>query len=129
MKIEVGMYVRTKCGIEQIYRIDNNKTKWKYVYKLKEQDGDGCINIGILSSEDILKASHKIEDLLKKGDYVNGYMITDFSNEYYDEELDDYVEGFSIVLGNEEQMYSIPPKDIKSIVTKEQFEAIQFKVV
>ena len=70
MKLEVGIYVRTKCGIEQIYRIDNNKTKWKYVYKLKEQDGDGCINIGILSSEDVLKASHNILDLIEPMDLL-----------------------------------------------------------
>ena len=36
-KLEIGMYVRTdKTGIKKIYKIDNNKTKYKYLYKLKE---------------------------------------------------------------------------------------------
>ena len=112
LELEPNMYVRTKCGIEQIYRIDNNKTKWKYVYKLKEQDGDGCINIGILSSEDILKASHNIIDLIEVGDYVNGYLIIRKEKTLLTKQLSD-----------------IEPSDIKSIVTKEQFEAIQYKVV
>lgn len=33
MKIEIGMYVRTNNGIKQIYEIDENKSKWKYLYK------------------------------------------------------------------------------------------------
>lgn len=115
--LEVNMYVRTKCGIEQIYRIDNNKTKWKYVYKLKEQDGDGCINIGILSSEDILKASHNIIKILEEDDIVNGEIVTKVKED--DEGI------YLVTIFNN----VIREKNIKSIVTKEQFEAIQYKVV
>lgn len=119
MKLEVGMYVRLNREIGKVTRI------------YERADGNMVFDIGRYQYyfTEINKASHKIEDLLKKGDYVNGYMITDFSNEYYDEELDDYVEGFSIVLGNEEQMYSIPPKDIETVLTKEQFESMAYKVV
>jgi hypothetical protein len=122
MKLEVGMYVRTKCGIEQIYRIDNNKTKWKYVYKLKEQDGDGCINIGILSSEDILKASHNIIDLIEVGDYVNGLYI-DQTPENPDYKLIWHLSTY----GEDDEAFG--EEDIKTIVTKEQFEAMAYKVV
>ena len=125
--IEPNMYVRTKCGIEQIYRIDNNKTKWKYVYKLKEQDGDGCIDCGVLSSEDILKASHNIKDLIEVGDYVNGMEVTRISGTRYDNnDLHCYCEHNG---DKNWKQVMIPAKDIKSIVTKEQMEAIQYKVV
>ena len=126
MKLEVGMYVRTPYGIDKIKDIVLNGNLY--------EDSGLYLEMGIklvCGKEEMknLKASHNIIDLIEVGDYVNGYMITDFSNEYYDEELDDYVEGFSIVLGNEEQQYSIPPKDIKTVATKEQMEAIQYKVV
>ena len=126
MKLEVGMYVRTPYGIDKIKDIVLNGNLY--------EDSGLYLEKGIklvCGKEEMknLKASHNIIDLIEVGDYVNGYMITDFSNEYYDEELDDYVERFSIVLGNEEQQYSIPPKDIKTVATKEQMEAIQYKVV
>ena len=113
MKLEVGQFVRTKCGIEQIYRIDNNKTKYKYLYKLKKQDGDGCIDCGVLSSEDILKASYNIINLIEVGDYVNGSKVNIIENEfiYFD------------------TGHSIHYEYIETIVTKEQFEAMQYKVV
>ena len=126
MELEVGMYVRTKCGIEQIYRIDNNKTKWKYVYKLKEQDGDGCINIGILSSEDILKASHNIIDLIEVGDYVNGYIVLDKQTDNLGEK---YIEcGCKDEIAYDYVYDTFYNKDIKTIVTKEQFEAMQYEI-
>lgn len=117
MEIKAGMYIRTIYGICQIkdyfsdYTILNDSSH------------------GILTKFDILgEPSYKIEDLLRKGDYVNGYMITDFGDDYYDEELDDDVEGFSIVLGNEDQYYRIPPKDIKTVLTKEQFYTMAYEV-
>jgi hypothetical protein len=127
MKLEVGMYVRTKTGIEQIYKIDNNKTKYKYLFKLKKQDGDGCIDCGVLSSEDILKASHNIIDLIEVGDVIideeghkypiNYEFETDYNDEYksYEITIDDRITLFF--------------KDGLSIVTKEQMEAMQYKVV
>ena len=61
MKLEVGMYIRTnKVGIKKIYKIDNNKTKYKYLYKLKNQDGDGCIDFSVLCEDDVVKFSYNI---------------------------------------------------------------------
>jgi len=132
MELEVGMYVRTKCGIEQIYRIDNNKTKYKYLYKLKKQDGDGYIDCGVLSSEDILKASHNIIDLIEVGDYVNGYKISAI----YDDD-DSLVNEYNLkhkkclgknIYDEDYQEYLIYEEEIETIVTKEQFEAMAYKV-
>ena len=129
MNLEVGMYVRTKYGIHKISEIDERKTVYKYICDYRpHEDGDGTYTFSVFGDKDIVKASHKIEKLLKKGDYVNGYMITDFGTDYYDEDLDEDIEGFSIVLGNEEQYYRIPPKDIETVMTKEQFESMAYKV-
>lgn len=116
-KLEIGMYVRTdKTGIKKIYKIDNNKTKYKYLYKLKNQDDDGCIDLGILSDNNIIKASHNIIDLIEVGDYVNGYKV-------------DFVQNNEIIYNhNHPRQLNMFAKDIKSIVTKEQFEAMEYKV-
>ncbi len=125
--IEVGMYVRTRNGIKQIYKIDNHKTKWKYYFKLKKQDGDGCIDLGSLSKEDIIgEPNFDIIDLIEVGDYVNGMEVTRITGTRYDEnDLHCYCEKN----GDENwKQVMIPAKNIKSIVTKEQFEQMSYKV-
>lgn len=66
--------------------------------------------------KDIIKASHNIMDLIEVGDYVNGEKVL-LKNEGYIKVGTgrDY-----IVVNNE--------KFIKSIVTKEQFEQMAYKV-
>lgn len=126
MKLEPNMYVRTKTGIKQIYSIDNNKTKYKYLYKLKKQDGDGCIDCGALSSEDILKASHtllgndKEPCLIEPGDYVNGYRVTEIETLPTKQKL--------VVVGYGYDADEISEKNIETIVTKEQFESMEYKL-
>lgn len=71
MEIKPGMYVRTKYGIKQIYDINPNATRWKYLSKCKEQDGDGCIDLFELCDDDILgNPSYDIKDLLEPYDLV-----------------------------------------------------------
>lgn len=62
--------------------------------------------------DEVLKASHNIIDLIEVGDYVNGYEVTS----------KDQFLGF----GNHD-WYMIND-EIKSIVTKEQFESMSYKV-
>ena len=66
--------------------------------------------------------SENIIDLIEVGDYVNGHLIV---NEIYGE--DDNELYFEIEGGFNKAKY-IGEKDIKSIVTKEQFESIEYKV-
>lgn len=82
MEIKPGMYVRTKRGIKKIYDINERATRWKYRYKLKEQDGDGAIDLGSFSDDDVIgEPSYNIKDLLEPGDliewYVDGLYFTD----------------------------------------------------
>lgn len=142
MKIEVGMYVRTdRVGIERIYKIDNNKTKYKYLFKLKHQDDDGCIDLGVLCDDNIIgEPSFNVIDLLKIGDLVE---IEFYSPRYetrvtrlfeVDVKDDDnmmFANAYCrlyILKGN----WSNEDKELKpvfkSIVTKEQFEQMKYNI-
>ena len=118
MKAEIGMYVRTdKTGIKKIYKIDNNKTKYKYLYKLKSQDGDGCIDLGVLSDNNIKKTSFNIIDLIEVGDYVNGVEVMNIDDEWIT------MSDIRVPI-----LKSIANGLIETIVTREQFEAMEYKV-
>lgn len=117
MKLEVGMYVRTKDGciakIEEVDDILIEFDNWLW------QDYD--LQIDFVNADDeekiktITKVSHNIIDLIEVGDYVNGIKVDDKAETllwFYDNDGDWYLEN----------------NDIKSIVTKEQFESISYKV-
>ena len=118
--MKVGDYVRTKYGIKQIYEIDNNKTVWKYKFKLKKQDGDGCIDLGCFSDNDVIKSSPNIIDLIEVGDYVNGVLVESI----YQREKDKlYIHSFDT-----EIMMCFTNNNIETIITKEQFERMEYNV-
>lgn len=72
---------------------------------------------------DIIKARKNITDLLQVGDYVNGYLVTFVyrpdGNEVFRIELEKNTLQGHIISKSEQ---------IKSIVTKEQFESIKYEV-
>lgn len=122
MKLEVGMYVRTKNGIFQITNdkifIENGR---KYIGVNGRYTG---IGIDIIE-----KASNNIIDLIEVGDYINGSKVIDISIIGKDKEKWVWVEqmedsdnkyGDDYVGYNNDQ--------IKSIVTKEQFESIKYSL-
>ena len=133
--LEPNMYVRTKKSIGKVYQVCKN-----------EKNEDGTIyNKFILNTNDrleicdtdlVVKASHNIIDLIEVGDYVNGFkIIRRFVNIHngkkllialekeegyeYSNNLNDYMGDDSIHIYNEY---------IKTIVTKEQFESMQYEV-
>lgn len=114
MKLEVGMYVRTELySISRI--IDIEDLEWVEIDK----------NKGYLIHRDtILKASHNIIDLIEVGDYVNGLRVVEVREHLHND--------IEIILSNGEFQWSFSKNesdyDIKSIVTKEQFESAQYKV-
>jgi hypothetical protein len=109
MKLEVGMYcynkVNRKLGIGKIKRfgINNNVL---IIYKN---------NIELVSKGNVI-ASYDIMDILKIGDFVNGCKVHNIAN------------CLTIILDNEENISWINPSDIKSIVTKEQFEYMEYRI-
>ena len=121
MKLEVGMYVRTNEGIGTVQRIYNNKNGCTVRFK------KGHVKKWVT----IFKASHNIIDLLEVGDVVELFMEDDI-----DKENTNIFELVAITTDKKEigvfnsdfeiEFFSID--DIKSIVTKEQFESMSYKV-
>lgn len=102
-KIEVGDYIK------DIYsRIGKIKSYSNGTY-FTEKFG--------ASSGEIVKHSKNIIDLIEEGDYVNGHKV-----EVIWEDADNYR------FGGCDYMFQITGKEIKSIVTKEQMEAIQYVI-
>ena len=66
--------------------------------------------------KDIIKASHNIMDLIEVGDYVNGDRVTQVTSRYVE------------VCYGRDSCDFINEEDIKSIVTKEQFESIKYSL-
>ena len=103
-ELNIGDYVRTKKG--EIYHVEHDEI------------------LKFLSNSNyhkIIKSSPNIIDLIEVGDYVNEHRVISINKEqnkimeiYLDTK--DYFE--EVIYKNE---------DIKSIVTKEQFESIEYK--
>lgn len=118
--MKVGDYVRFK-----------DKRSITYIRKIVELPQDtryGAIKIDIeanysdmLSPKNIIKSSPNIIDLIEVGDYVNGYLVLDIA----------YSPHKALYLLQENNCGALLPRennDIKSIVTKEQFESMEYKV-
>ena len=123
MKLEVGMYVRTKrrtLQCPQIARIRNmsKDSGYKNQYYI-ELDKNLIPSYEYhIYKEDILKASHNIIDLIEEGDYVNGCKVIDFM---YSKE-----KKRSVIVDSE--IWGFDAEEIKSIVTKEMFSNISYEV-
>lgn len=138
--MKVGDYVRTKYGIKQIYEIDNNKTVWKYKFKLKKQDGDGCVDLGCFSDSDVIKSSPNIIELLEEHDFItieyyslryDERVTRIFEVDYKDEKFTTLKNAYcNFMLKNNEFNDSDKTLDpiIKSIVTHEQFSQMEYRI-
>lgn len=118
MKLEEGMYVRTDYGkIGKIIYFEGTMAKTDNPKIITFKD----------FNEEIKKASHNIIDLIEEGDYVNGHKVTRVSGTRYDDN-DLYCWCDESWDKDNQCIIGISTKDIKSIVTKEQFEAIKYEV-
>ena len=117
MKIKEGMYVRTTKGIgkiEQVIDTDDKYDKYRYIVDISK--------IYIFNDDDVLtEPSFDIIDLIKPGDYVNGKEVIIAGYNIYD----DWCVTVKSDDGCNDYIY---PKEIKSIVTKEQFESMSYIV-
>ena len=116
LEVEPNMYVRTKKLLHNDYVVI---TKIKHI-----EEKENCLHIwlenkDLITEKHIIKASHNIIDLIEVGDYVNGVRVEDIEivggNKY-------------IIITINEAIYLLNCQ-IETIVTKEQFEAMQYKVV
>ena len=120
MKLEVGMYVRTNMG---------DISKIKSIWENERVFFENKVDIDYFTSDSFgisylkeCKASHNIIDLIEVGDYVNGHLIKavylDGVTKYI--KLDNAYEN-----GEGTRTYS---EDIKSIVTKEMYSSVEYRV-
>ena len=137
MKLEVGMYVRTEYGISKIVNIFFEKTSTF----IETDNGLGNCNMstrgklhkGIYILEEDYKTfidnnvKSAIIDLIEVGDYVNGDLVLFAGATTWDN--DGNVLDKQVYINHNGYDWWLREEYIKSIVTKEQFEAMQYKVV
>ena len=120
--MKVGDYVRTKNGL--IFKIvGGNEDNWDLdiEYSKLEYMEDTWLELYKYNDNGGWFISEHIIDLIEVGDYVNGHKVIDVAKSqirvlYYDDI---------------NQKYALIPminKDIKSIVTREQFESMEYKI-
>lgn len=116
MKLEVGMYVRTKDGIIDKVIIDYNghcanpNCECKHISCAKNY----------YDEDKVVKASYNIIDILEVGDYVNGDKVIKIFNPMF------------LSIGELPYIITINGKyeeqEIETIVTHEQMERMTYKV-
>lgn len=125
MKLEVGMYVRTKDGrmgklMGHMVSDENKIAIWTNTTE------EGIKITPVIDKDTIVKASYNIIDILEVGDYVNGSKVIKIEN------VENYPDLSSIKIEKSDFRYGVYEtvfeKDIKSIVTHEQMEQMAYKV-
>lgn len=122
--MKVGDYVRTKRGV--IARILKINSTGSITCDRNIYWGAGDYNSKkvLCDLTQIIKSSPNIIDLVEIGDYVNGYYVEDVRGVYDGEDAH-----FIIRLASGCNYFQPDiMEDIKSIVTKEQFESMEYEV-
>lgn len=96
--MKVGDYVRTKDG------------------KIEKYSGTNDSEIENFTLNEIVKSSPNIIDLIEIGDYVNGGQVREIKKDYIRISGGEYIWQF------------LEKEEIKSIVTKEQFSCMEYKI-
>ena len=120
--MKVGDYVRTKSGyIDKIINInDFREPSMKYALEQPSWNDD----VVFIGEEKIKKSSTNIIDLIEVGDYVNGMLVIEETPKDKRKKQQIIVDSTAFEWGTE-RLFN---EDIKSIVTKEQFESMEYKV-
>ena len=110
MKLEEGMYVRTKDGISKCIKVTPIREN-SFMY---EFDREVYEDVYFLTYSELekYKSSSNIIDLIEVGDYVNGFPIIHKENDILKCGL----------------LVQFKENEIKSIVTSQQFESMQYEV-
>lgn len=124
-EIKVGDWIRTNWGhIGKLKRVELDKNdkslKW-YVFDHKEFEIN-IIKEEYINKPYIVKHSPNLIDLIQCGDYVNGILVTGKEGTLL----------WTEIKGIDRSGYHIPisqyGENIKTVVSKEQFESISYKV-
>jgi len=115
-KIEIGDYVRTKSGFIGKVIARHGGYGLHYELDVKKEIQHNFMN-GITHKDNIAKHSKNIIDLIEKDDWINGQHVQEVKakNKY-------------VMVGNGIDGFQVWEENIRSIVTKEQFKNIEYKV-
>ncbi len=126
MDLRIGMYVRFEGKINKILEIEDNYVVFDDFWTDHWADTISSMDINRFINDYEPKMSFNVIDLIEPGDYINGekadYVVK--PDMLGDEELN---EGKIHLTGHEKYSF-IYIKDIETIVTKEQFNDIAYKV-
>ena len=129
MKLEVGMYVRTKHnGIGKIVEYINDPTH--YFFKCYKLDRKYINYEEYMTESDVIgEPSHNIIDLIEENDYINGLRV---EKNKYRELYTSYVY-YGGDIGKQCEVYTTWLKDykiedIETIVTHEQIEQMEYRL-
>lgn len=117
--MKIGDYARTDTGIiQKIGKIyEQNETNDTHIQLNRAGTGKSVFILDngkelSYSKGEVIKSSPKIIDLIEVGDYVNGRIVEWIGDNF-------------VAFGKLDYAYE---KDIKSIVTKQCFESMEYKV-
>ena len=127
MELKPNMYVRTKDGyIDKILLVEYAEEKRQqypnHPSKKHWRDKILLLKAGYWrTTQNIIKASHNIIDLIEPEDYVNGVEVIgkefdNFNEEYLQCGVGDYV------------ICTYNSNEIEDVVTKEQFSAMEYRL-
>ena len=109
--MNVGDYIRTIHGISKVNEIkpdEKHKTVWLYL----DRSLDHCCFL--VRKQEVIKSSSNIVDLIETGDYVDGHEVYKVTPNYI------FTRGGT--------NYSKNDAKIETIVTKEQFSSMEYKI-
>ena len=106
--VKIGDYVRTDDGI--ISKIISILDEYIFI-----EDKKNYYYGNLVEKSKINKSSPNIIDLIEVGDYVNGLPVR-------------YVEENRVDIGQEEDFLWLKNEHITSILTKEQFESMEYRI-
>ena len=126
MELKVGMYVRTKWGIAKIREVEIvEEILGREIQPITVYYVDRClqpIDETKCFKEDIIgEPSFDIMDIIQRGDYINGRLVHSVGYNFQD----DWVIKMSDS-NYEDFIYALKDGDV--VVTKEQFESMQYEV-
>lgn len=116
MKINVDYYVRTKNHIRRVIKIEND---FIYLDKMVRENLENTYDRVYINDVNkyFTKASSKLLDVLKKGDYINGYKVLDIV-------IDKDIPVFFV----DSKRGYIKYSEIKEILTKEVYEKERYLI-
>ena len=130
MKLATEMYIRfkDKNGVQYIRKIVELPEDTRYGAIRIDKDSH---NVRWVSKKNVLNASFSVTDLICVGDYVNGMRIIAIDSDDRIYVAEDLGQPYDREFSNGCFEYTLLDKKtfkIKSIVTKEQFENMAYKI-